>query len=156
MIDPSKFVPYKHKPIQRTDGVSYRQSKFYDSEELGKGVYDEDYENKELQDAEEYGYGYWMRAQGLMNREQYYFLSRMTTNKEFLDFQNYGDRTLSSWIFNTAFVFATYDYSSRIKNKFAQINLNEDITSRWYFLSFSYSSKKQLAVGIILAYGGGK
>jgi len=35
-----------------------------------------------------------------------------------MDFENYGDRTLSNWIYDTAFVFATYDYGARNKNKF--------------------------------------
>ncbi|CAK87360.1 unnamed protein product (macronuclear) [Paramecium tetraurelia] len=160
IIDPVKFVPFKHKPLQSTANILVRQSKYYDSSVEGKASYEIQFSNKELQDSEEYGYGYWVRYQSTlefkMQQNQYYFLSRLTSLKDYLDFQNYGDRTLANFLVDNSFVFATYDYVGREKNKVAQISLNQNIDGRWYFVSFSYSSRKQKSVGFVLTYGKGK
>jgi hypothetical protein len=76
-----------------------------------------------LQDVSEYGYGMWVRYSSTypaehVQSEEYYFLSRLTTNSEFQDFQRYGDRTLAVFVVRNVFVFATYDFAKKQKNLF--------------------------------------
>lgn len=74
----------------------------------------------------------------------------MTQNRVFYDYRKYGDRTLGVWLLRNIFVFTTYDLVSRNKNMDKNIiKLNSELEGRWYYLQYSYSGVKKLAVGIV-------
>jgi protein transport protein SEC24 len=78
---------------------------FYESSFDGEAAADFEFEDEELQDASEYGYGFWLRYMSeypkaySMASKEYHFISRLTSNKQYQDFQKYGDRTLAIFLF---------------------------------------------------------
>jgi protein transport protein SEC24 len=77
---------------------------FYESSSEGEATAAYEFDDEELQDASEYGYGFWMRYMSefpkpyTMPKNKYHFISRMTSNKEYQDFSKYGDRTLAIFL----------------------------------------------------------
>jgi hypothetical protein len=50
-----------------------------------------------------------MRFSEEQSLDDFYFLSRLTTNKKHGDQTYYGDRTLSVFLYRSEFIYATYD-----------------------------------------------
>lgn len=83
--------------------------------------------------------------------EKYYFLSRLTTNKDYGDLTYYGDRTLSVFLYKSIFVYATYDLDENLKSKERLIKLDENINGNWYFIC--YSKRENTIVGFLVKFG---
>lgn len=83
--------------------------------------------------------------------EKYYFLSRLTTNKDFADLTFYGDRTLSVFLYKSVFVYATYDLDENLKSKERPVKLSENINGNWYFVC--YTKMENNIVGFLVKFG---
>lgn len=115
-----------------------------------------EFDDQELEDPTEYGYGSWLRylstypEKHTMDPDQFYFISRLTQNRVFYDFRKFGDRTLGIWLIRNIFVFATYDYESDNKNLDSNIiKVNTDLEGKWLFVQFSYSDTKKMAQAFV-------
>ncbi|CAK81196.1 unnamed protein product (macronuclear) [Paramecium tetraurelia] len=163
--EPTQFQPPKHRAssgrVQEKKAIAVN-TKYFNSEFDGEPTQVFEFEDRALlQDASEYGYGYWVRfsehsiKQHAREEGQFYFLSRMTTNEEYEDFTFYGDRTLAVFLYDNSFVFSTYDITTQSKTKDTNVVLNENMDSVWYFVAYTYSSQQRKAVGYIVKYGQG-
>jgi len=99
--------------------------------------------NIELEDVEQYGYGFWCRflthypkqlMKGLQN--DWSFMARLTKNEKFGD-AGLGDRTLALWLGRGFYHFTTYDGGNA--NKVHNINHPADIEGLWTFIYHSHS-----------------
>lgn len=69
---------------------------------------------KELNGAQEYGYGLWTRwlqttPKRVLNKQPWHTLIRLTNQRNLNDMTNMGDRTLAIWIGKGFYHFTTYD-----------------------------------------------
>ncbi|CAD8190751.1 unnamed protein product [Paramecium octaurelia] len=163
--EPTQFQPPKHRAssgrVQEKKAIAVN-TKYFNSDFDGEPTQVFEFEDRALlQDASEYGYGFWVRfsehstKQHAREEGQYYFLSRMTTNEEYEDFSFYGDRTLALFLYDNSFVFSTYDITTQSKTKDTNVVLNENMDSIWYFVVYTYSSQQRKVVGYVVKYGEG-
>ncbi len=82
----------------------------------------------------------------------WYFVSRLTRNDPYGNIE-LGDRVLAIWLGQGGYYFITQDDKSKNNNVFKPIAY-DDIEGVWTYIYFSYSSKQNLAVGLI-KYGNG-
>ncbi|CAD8183743.1 unnamed protein product [Paramecium pentaurelia] len=148
--------PAYYKPMKKQQEMIKQQvqnTKYYESKD-GEPSQSFEMEDKLLEASDEYGYGYWVRFSENENQDtlKYYFLSRLTTNKEHGDLTYYGDRTLSVFLYKNVFVFATYDLDENLKSKERPVKLQENINGNWYFVC--YSKQKSEIVGFLVKFGG--
>lgn len=78
-------------------------------------------------------------------------LLRMTTNKEYGDFDNFGDRTLGAFVSEGSYSFSTYDYETDKKNVFSNINYDFELEGYWNFVHMAYkrSGNNNIAVAYV-------
>ena len=145
VIDPLFYTPVKHKPAieKPEDAAPAGKDKtiYLDSSFESEPVLDHTFEDSELSDTTEYGYGMWVRylstypEKHSMDPNQFYFLSRLTQNRAYYDFRRFGDRTLAIWLLRNIFVFTTYDAESREKNLDKNIvKVTAELETKWYFV----------------------
>ncbi|CAD8126727.1 unnamed protein product [Paramecium sonneborni] len=148
--------PAYYKPLKKQQELNQEQvlnTKYYESKE-GEPSEKYEMEDKLLEGSDECGYGYWVRfsENEIQDTEKYYFLSRLTTNKEHGDLTYYGDRALSVFLYTNVFVFATYDLDENLKSKERLVKLQENVNGNWYFIC--YSKQNSAIVGFLVKFGG--
>ncbi|CAD8058815.1 unnamed protein product [Paramecium sonneborni] len=122
-------------------------------------IFSKIYNEEELDNISEYGYGFWCRfltrypsqlIEGL--KADWSFISRLTKNQNKGD-MNYGDRTLAIWLGKGFYHFTTY--SHKYANIVHNIDHPGDIEGLWTFIYFSHNLYKKESIAMI-KFGEGK
>lgn len=107
-----------------------------------KSLTDTKIRKSELNDASEYGFGFWLRSMRryptpIFSQEQaWYFVARLTRNEKYGNVQ-FGDRVLALWQSDDRYLFATNDLTTKDANMNGQIEVGE-LEGVWVYVYFSY------------------
>ncbi|CAD8143475.1 unnamed protein product [Paramecium octaurelia] len=102
-----------------------------------------------LHGVSEYGYGYWVKFQyfasknTIYSRPQLMGLSRLTSNKDYKDFDHPGDRVLLVLLGKQSYHFGTYDVITKSNNVAGDIPYQVDSESEWTYIYFSFKRISQ-------------
>ncbi|CAD8140464.1 unnamed protein product [Paramecium pentaurelia] len=102
-----------------------------------------------LHGVSEYGYGYWVKFQYFANKNTIYSrpplmgLSRLTSNRDYKDFDAPGDRVLLVLLGKSSYHFGTYDVITKSNNVAGDIPYQIESEGEWTYVYFSFKRISQ-------------